>query len=112
MTGKWSEVKEKHSHLIIKTSDKDKLYFTDTRRFGNIKLLNEEVFLKKYAKERDLLNYNTSIKKNVEYLLKNIKTNHFFIPHFGYIVLQVLCIFPCIFKLRFGEPSEPLFKGC
>jgi DNA-formamidopyrimidine glycosylase len=75
MTGKWSEIKEKHSHLIIKTSDQDQLYFTDTRRFGNIKLLKEGDLLKKYPKERDLLNYNTSIKKNVDYLIKNIQTN-------------------------------------
>jgi len=75
MTGKWSEIKEKHSHLIIKTSDQDQLYFTDTRRFGNIKLLKEDDLLKKYPKERDLLNYNTSIKKNVDYLIKNIQTN-------------------------------------
>jgi DNA-formamidopyrimidine glycosylase len=75
MTGKWSEIKEKHSHLIIKTSDQDQLYFTDTRRFGNIKLLKEGNLLKKYPKERDLLNYNTSIKKNVDYLIKNIQTN-------------------------------------
>ena len=75
MTGKWSEIKEKHSHLIIKTSDQDQLYFTDTRRFGNIKLLKEGDLLKKYPKERDLLNYNTSIKKNVDYLIKNIQTD-------------------------------------
>ncbi len=75
MTGKWSEIKEKHSHLIIKTSNKEQLYFTDTRRFGNIKLLKEGDLLKKYPKERDLLNYNTSIKKNVDYLIKNIQTN-------------------------------------
>ena len=75
MTGKWSEIKEKHSHLTIKTSDQDQLYFTDTRRFGNIKLLKEGNLLKKYPKERDLLNYNTSIKKNVDYLIKNIQTN-------------------------------------
>ena len=24
---------------------------------------------------------------------------------------QIFCIFHCSFKLRFGEPSEPLFKG-
>jgi DNA-formamidopyrimidine glycosylase len=75
MTGKWSEIKEKHSHLIIKTSDQNQLYFTDTRRFGNIKLLKEGDLLKKYPKERDLLNYNTSIKKNVDFLIKNIQTN-------------------------------------
>ena len=75
MTGKWSEIKEKHSHLTINTSDQDQLYFTDTRRFGNIKLLKEGDLLKKYPKERDLLNYNTSIKKNVDYLIKNIQTN-------------------------------------
>ena len=75
MTGKWSDIKEKHSHLIIKTSDKTILYFTDTRRFGNIKLLKEDDLLIKYPKERDLLNFNTSIKKNVDYLIKNIKTN-------------------------------------
>lgn len=63
ITGKWSECKEKHSHLLIKTSDQDQIYFTDTRRFGNIKLLKESDLLKKYPKERDLLNYNTSIKK-------------------------------------------------
>ena len=75
MTGKWSEIKEKHSHLIIKTSDQDQLYFTDTRRFGNIKLLKEGNILKKYPKDRDLLNYSTSIKKNVDYLIKNIHTD-------------------------------------
>ncbi|MDC0029133.1 hypothetical protein OAJ32_01340 [bacterium] len=75
MTGKWSEIKEKHSHLIIKTSDQDQLYFTDTRRFGNIKLLKEGDILKKYPKDRDLLNYSTSIKKNVDYLIKNIHTD-------------------------------------
>ena len=75
MTGKWSEIKEKHSHLIIKTSDQDQLYFTDTRRFGNIKLLKEGDILKKYPKDRDLLNYNTSIKKNVDYLINNIHTD-------------------------------------
>ena len=75
MTGKWSEIKEKHSHLIIKTSGQDQLYFTDTRRFGNIKLLKEGDILKKYPKDRDLLNYSTSIKKNVDYLIKNIHTD-------------------------------------
>ena len=75
MTGKWSEIKEKHSHLIIKTSDQNQLYFADTRRFGNIKLLKEGDILKKYPKDRDLLNYSTSIKKNVDYLINNIHTD-------------------------------------
>jgi DNA-formamidopyrimidine glycosylase len=75
MTGNWTQMKEKHTHLSIKTKDNTTIYFNDTRRFGNIKLLNKAELDKKYFKDRDLLNYKTPIKENADFLIKNIKSN-------------------------------------
>jgi len=50
MTGNWSNVKEKHSHLKLKTDKNNIIYFNDTRRFGNIKLLNNIDIKTKYFK--------------------------------------------------------------
>ena len=74
MTGKWSEKKEKHSHFKIETSDNTKIYFTDPRRFGNIKIVSKDQLDKDYYKEGDFLNYNTPIKKYAEYLVNNLKS--------------------------------------
>ena len=75
MTGNWTKVKEKHTHLSLNTKDKTIIYFNDTRRFGNIKLLSKAELDKKYFKDRDLLNYNTPIKENADFLIKNVKSN-------------------------------------
>ena len=66
MTGNWTKKKEKHTHLSIKTNDETIIYFHDTRRFGNIKIINKVDLESKYFKARDLLNYNTSIKENTD----------------------------------------------
>ena len=75
MTGNWTKNKEKHTHLSIKTNDETSIYFHDTRRFGNIKIINKVDLESKYFKARDLLNYNTSIKENTDFLITNIKSN-------------------------------------
>jgi len=75
MTGKWSQKIEKHTHLSIKTQDNKTMYFHDTRRFGNIKLINTQEIESKYFKDRDLLNSDTSIEENTAFLIKNIKSN-------------------------------------
>jgi len=74
MTGKWSEKKEKHTHFKIETSDNTKIYFTDPRRFGNIKIVSKDQLDKDYYKEGDFLNFNTPIKKYAEYLVNNLKS--------------------------------------
>ena len=74
MTGKWSKQKEKHSHLKLETFDKTIIYFTDPRRFGNIKIISDTELSKNYFKEGDLLNFDTPIDKYVSYLIKNLKT--------------------------------------
>ena len=75
MTGKWSKEKEKHTHFSILTSDKKTIYFTDTRRFGNIKLISNQDLKNNYFKYADLLNYKTSISEYVNFLIKNIKSS-------------------------------------
>tara|TARA_B100000475_G_C14998603_1_gene315382 strand:+ start:580 stop:1377 length:798 start_codon:yes stop_codon:yes gene_type:complete len=75
MTGKWSEKKEKHTHLSIQTSDKFTIYFTDTRRFGNIKLINNIDLKNNYFKYGDLLNNDTPIEEFTDHLIKNIKSS-------------------------------------
>ena len=75
MTGNWSKEKEKHTHLCIKTKDNTKIYFHDTRRFGNIKIINKGDLESRYFKDRDLLNYNTSAEDNTDFLIKNVKSN-------------------------------------
>jgi len=75
MTGRWTKVPEKHTHLSLNTKDKTIIYFNDIRRFGNIKLLSKSELEKNYFKDRDLLNYNTPIKQNTDFLIKNIKSN-------------------------------------
>lgn len=46
MSGGWKQIKEKHSHIKITTDNLD-LWFTDTRRFGTIKISNNPSELKK-----------------------------------------------------------------
>lgn len=75
MTGNWTQVKEKHTHLSIKTKDNTTIYFNDTRRFGNIKILQKSELESNYYKQRDLLNYNTSIQENTDFLINNVNSN-------------------------------------
>ena len=74
MTGKWSTKKEKHTHFKIETSDNTILYFTDPRRFGNIKIISKDFLDKNYFKNGDLLNYKTPINKYTNFLIKNLKS--------------------------------------
>ncbi len=68
MTGHWSKQKEKHAHLCLETLNK-KIYFHDTRRFGNIKLIQVNNIEEKYYAYRDLLNYN-KLEEHQDSLLK------------------------------------------
>jgi len=75
MTGKWSSEKEKHTHFSIQTSDKSIIYFTDPRRFGNIKLIKSHDLKNNYFIYGDLLNNNTTIKEYSNYLIKNLNSS-------------------------------------
>lgn len=74
MTGHWSLTKKKHAHLAIITDNKT-LYFHDTRRFGNIKLINQDLLDSKYDIKLDLLNNNISINKQAKFIISLINTN-------------------------------------
>ena len=74
MTGYWSIKKEKHSHLCITMSNNFKIYFHDTRRFGNIKIIKSNKLKDDYHLERDLLNGNYN-ENHFLYLKKTIKSN-------------------------------------
>jgi len=74
MTGYWSRKKKKHAHLKIIT-DKKTLFFHDTRRFGNIKIINTQLLAKKYSITLDFLNYNGNIDWQIDFVLSLIKTN-------------------------------------
>ena len=74
MTGYWSLSKNKHAHLKVK-SDNKTLYFHDTRRFGNIKIINKELLNTKYKINLDFLNSTCSIDSQTDFVLSIIKTN-------------------------------------
>jgi len=74
MTGYWSQNKKKHAHIKIATN-KNTLYFHDTRRFGNIKIINTKLLDSKYNIDLDLLNSSSSINDQSDFILSLIKTN-------------------------------------
>ena len=41
MTGKWSLVLEKHSHIVLKLTNGVNVYYSDSRRFGNFDIIND-----------------------------------------------------------------------
>lgn len=73
MTGYWSTKKSQHAHLKI-TTERSVIYFHDTRRFGNIKIITTELMNKKYNLNLDLLNSQQSIQRQSKYILSLIKT--------------------------------------
>ena len=74
MTGFWSLDKRKHAHLQIVTKSST-LYFHDTRRFGNIKLVDRKLLDTKYDINLDLLNNTISVNKQAEFIISLINTN-------------------------------------
>lgn len=48
MSGTWTKVENKHSHVAFTTASGEKIYFNDVRNFGTLKLFeNQEIFVKK-----------------------------------------------------------------
>lgn len=74
MTGYWSLIKRKHAHLKI-ISNRKTLYFHDTRRFGNIKIVNKKLLDEKYNINLDLLNNQKSTNSQTIFILSKIRTN-------------------------------------
>ena len=74
MTGYWSDKKNNHAHLKLRSKNKI-LYFHDTRRFGNIKVIDSQLLNSKYNLDRDLLNNSNSIDAQVDFLTSSIKSN-------------------------------------
>ena len=73
MTGYWSLVRKKHAHLRIISSNKT-LYFHDTRRFGNIKIISNEQLNSKYNLKLDLLNNTGPINNQIDFIVSLIRT--------------------------------------
>lgn len=73
MTGYWSTKKSKHAHLKI-TSDSVNIYFHDTRRFGNINIINDKLLNTKYNINLDFLNNSKPINQQIKYVLSLINT--------------------------------------
>ena len=74
MTGYWSTIKRKHAHLKI-VSGASTLYFHDTRRFGNIKIINNELLNTKYNLKLDFLNNTGAFNHQKDFVLSAIKSN-------------------------------------
>ena len=74
MTGFWSKKKEKHAHLCLKMNNNLNIYFHDTRRFGNIKILKSNNIKEKYHFNRDLLNHE-KLNEHLLFLTSSIKSN-------------------------------------
>jgi len=70
MSGYWSTEINKHCHLKVETDQNFKIYFHDVRRFGNIKIINQEEINKKHNHQFDFLNHEVEIKEYEKYLLK------------------------------------------
>ena len=68
MTGYWDTKKNKHCHLKLETDKKFKIYFHDTRRFGNIKIITKKEIKKKYTYKFDFLNNEVDVKDYIDYL--------------------------------------------
>ena len=73
MTGYWSTIQKKHAHLKL-IAGKKTLFFHDTRRFGNIKIVNTKLINKKFDIRLDLLNNSGSLKLQVDFITSLIHT--------------------------------------
>ncbi len=74
MTGYWSTIQNKHAHLKV-VSDSNTLFFHDTRRFGNIKIINNKLLSTKYNINLDLLNNKGSVNSQINFIISIIDTN-------------------------------------
>jgi len=75
MTGFWSTTKSKHAHLQFTTSSGVLLFFHDTRRFGNIKLLDKSMLSFNEFHNGDFLNFEINLKDYAHFLNRSLKTS-------------------------------------
>ena len=74
MTGYWSTEKSNHAHLCLTTDTGLFFYFHDTRRFGNIKLLDSSSFPGNEFFNGDFLNYDIDLVAYAKFLKANLIT--------------------------------------
>jgi len=74
MTGGWSENNLKHCHFKVSAEDKE-LFFRDVRKFGKMKIINEDQIKQKHFFTFDLLNKDYDFEKHLHFLSKNVSNN-------------------------------------
>lgn len=74
MTGGWCEKNVKHCHFRIFSESKE-LFYKDVRKFGKMKLITKNDFLKKFNFNYDLLNNNYNFKDHIKHLNNKIRPN-------------------------------------
>ena len=67
MTGGWQKEKIKHCHFRV-FDNKNEIFFSDVRKFGNMKIISNTLFSEKFNSSYDLLNKSYNIKKHLNYL--------------------------------------------
>ena len=72
MTGGWSNTLIKHCHFKVHNNSKE-LFFRDIRKFGKMRIVNNQEIEKKHHKEFDSLNKEYDYDYHLKYLNNNIK---------------------------------------
>lgn len=74
MTGGWSENNIKHCHFKVSADDRE-LFFRDVRKFGKMKILNEEQIKQKHFNTFDFLNNDYDFDKHIQNLRQKVSNN-------------------------------------
>ena len=74
MTGGWSENNIKHCHFKVSANDRE-LFFRDVRKFGKMKILNEEQIKQKHFNTFDFLNNDYDFDKHIQNLRQKVSNN-------------------------------------
>ncbi|MDA7794627.1 hypothetical protein N9Y90_03320 [Flavobacteriales bacterium] len=119
MTGGWSEHLVKHCHFRVYTNDKE-LFFRDVRKFGKMRIVNNEDIDKKHNIEFDLLNDYYNFERHFTFLKSKINAgksvcsalmNQSFFPGVGnYIKSEALYATKLHPEKKWGELSAKKIK--